>query len=122
MGMTCGPSELTQAMHSCAAVTFFFFAMSARASTMAKLCFMDCRRRRRMVNSQKVHEYGKPYVFLEPGEVTTEITLCAVTQFALCGEHPRYLPGISSGRLICPVRNPRPRGLGEGKGNQLGCV
>lgn len=39
--MTCGPSEETQAMHSWAAVTFFFFAMPVKASTIAKLCLID---------------------------------------------------------------------------------
>ena len=79
--MTWGPSELTQAMHSCAAVTFFLFAMSFNASTMAKLCLIDCGLTNHEFCGAQYSDM-KSYVFLESREVAAEITLCTMHRLA----------------------------------------
>ena len=87
--MTCGPSELTQAMHSCAAIALFLFAMSVKASTMAKLCFMDLTTKGESQRYSIFHT--ESYVFLEPRKSAAEIALCTTSQFPSCSARTRSL-------------------------------
>lgn len=110
--MTWLPSALTQAILSWVVLTFLFFAMVVRASTMAALCSTFCMNHISDVLRKRWRISEMTNSLLKATEMFAIVPLCtARVSAATLEEVITYSPGRSSALFIVPVSKPRPMGL-----------